>query len=134
MNKILKIGVIGLFSLFLSCDKSGEISKSLEEGTYSGIFTVTYSSGKRTGETTLKLENGKYICTSNSGRIPAGGSGNYSINNKKITFNDVNFWTADFDWNLILSGEYDYTFDGKRLVFSANKNEVGNYKYDLKKQ
>jgi len=134
MSNFFKIGVIGLSLLFLSCDKKEEISKPIEEGTYSGTFTVTYSSGKKFGTTTIKLENGEYICTSNPDRIPAGGSGNYSVHKNKIIFNDVNFWTADFDWNLILSGEYDYTFDGKKLKISANKNDVGYYEYDLKKQ
>jgi len=133
MSKILKIGVIGYFLLFLSCNRNDEISKPIEEGTYSGTFTVIYSSGKRTGTTTLSLENGKYICTGNSDRIPAGGSGDYSIKDNKITFNDVNFWTAEFDWNLILKGEYNYRFNGKELTISASKNEVGYYEYDLKK-
>ena len=104
------------------------------EGIYSGTFTVTYNFAKRTGTTTLKLENGKFTCAGNLDRIPAGGSGNYSINHDKIVFSDKNFWSADFDWNLILKGEYEYTFDGKRLKISANKNNVGYYEYDLEKE
>jgi len=110
--------------------EDGKVS-ILKEGTYSGTFTVTYSSGKKTGTTTLKLENGKYICTGNPDFIPAGGSGTYSINNDKIVFVDENFWTANFDWNLILTGEYNYTFNGKKLKISAHKNDVGFYEYDL---
>lgn len=51
-----------------------------------------------------------------------------------MSFTDENAWTADFDWNLILNGIYDYSFDGKRLLLVANKNNVGNYKYDLVRQ
>jgi len=46
----------------------------------------------------------------------------------------TNFWTADFDWNLILNDTYDYAFDGEKLIISADKNNVGNYKYELEKQ
>jgi len=134
MNRIFRIWIIGVFSLLLGCNKSEDISKSYEEGIYSGTFTVTYSSEKLTGAATLTLESGKYICTGNSNRIPAGGSGNYSIDGSKITFEDVNSWTADFDGNLILNGEYDYEFDGQALKISAIKNGVGYYEYDLKKQ
>jgi hypothetical protein len=117
--------------LLYSCDKD---DLNIKEGTYKGTFTVTYSSGTQTGRTTLELKNGKFSCSGNSNRIPAGGSGTYSLDNGKITFNDENFWTADFDWNLILKGQYDYSFNGKKLKISADKNGVGNYEYDLEKQ
>jgi hypothetical protein len=117
--------------LLYSCDKD---DLNIKEGTYKGTFTVTYSSGTQTGQTTLELKNGKFSCSGNSNRIPAGGSGTYSLDNGKITFNDENFWTADFDWNLILRGQYDYSFNGKKLKISADKNGVGNYEYDLEKQ
>ena len=114
-----------------------ESESNIENGVYSGTFTVTYfvdmpeSWGRGSGITTLELKNGKFTCAGNPNRFPAGGSGNYSIQDDKIIFEDLSFWTADFDWNLILKGEYDYTFDGKRLKFSAIKNNVGLYEYDL---
>jgi hypothetical protein len=74
------------------------------------------------------------VCTPNANRIPAGGSGTYTFSNNKITFNEQNFYTADFDWNLILSGTYNYSFNGKTLKISANKNGVGDYEYVLEKQ
>ena len=118
--------------------KIEEISKPVEEGTYTGIFTVTYlvdmpgswaDSGSR--QTTLELKDGKFT---NTGNHRGGGSGNYSIESNKIIFEDLNFWTADFDGNMILNGEYEYTFDGKRLKFYAYKNDVGYYEYDLVKE
>lgn len=131
-TKLLPGVIFTLITLLSSCQKDDW--KTIMDGTYKGIFTVTYSSGTQRGEATLELKDGKFSCSGNSNRIPAGGSGTFVSDNKKITFNDENFWTADFDWNLILNGEYDYTFDGKKLIISANKNSVGNYKYDLEKQ
>ena len=117
-------------ALFSACKKDVNII----DGTYKGTFTVTYSSGVQIGQTTLELKNGRFSCAGNANRIPAGGSGSYSSDKNTITFQDENFWTADFDWNLILNGTYDYSFDGKRLKFSADKNGVGNYTYDLERQ
>lgn len=131
-TKLLPGVIFTLITLLSSCQKDD--LKTIMDGTYKGIFTVTYSSGTQRGEATLELKDGKFSCSGNSNRIPAGGAGTFVSDNKKITFNDENFWTADFDWNLILNGEYDYTFDGKKLIISANKNSVGNYKYDLEKQ
>ena len=131
-TKLLTGAIFTLVILLSSCQKDD--SNIIMDGTYKGTFTVTYRSGTQSGQTTLELKDGKFSCSGNSNRIPAGGSGTFSSDNKKITFNDENVWTADFDWNLILNGEYDYTFDGKKLMLSADKNGVGNYKYDLEKQ
>lgn len=130
-TKFLIATIFSITILLSSCKKD---DLNIKDGTYKGTFTVTYSCGTQSGQTPLELKNGKFSCSGNSNRIPAGGSGTFSSNNKKITFNDENVWTADFDWNLILSGQYDYTFEGKKLIISADKNGVGNYKYDLKKQ
>ncbi|MDR6561556.1 MULTISPECIES: hypothetical protein [unclassified Arcicella] len=80
------------------------------------------------------MTNGKFSCSGNSNRIPAGGSGTFSSDNNKITFNDENAWTAEFDWGLILQGTYNYTFDGKKLQMSTDRNGIGNYNYHLEKQ
>ncbi|MCL2291147.1 MAG: hypothetical protein FWC34_10700 [Bacteroidetes bacterium] len=131
MNNLKTVVLILVSFLFLfSCGKD---KLEIKDGTYKGVFTVTYGSEKSIGETKVTLNNGKYKCSGNFNRVPAGGSGKYSIENGKIKFQDENFWTTDFDWNLILNGEYDYTFDGKKLKISATKNDVGRYEYDLEK-
>ena len=148
MNKIFKIGIIGLFSLLFSCDKS---SKSIEEGIYSGIFTVEYpldivrEGWNNSGTITLELKDGKYTYTSDV--PPKLFFGTYSISNNKIKFvrdrgiddPDLSEVPAYFDTNLILYGEYDYTLDEKTLKFSADKyyagtGKVGHYEYDFIKQ
>jgi len=114
-----------------------EVTDSIKDGTFSGIFTVTYfveppnswvSSGS--GRATVVLKNGRYTCTGNPNRLPAGGSGSFATNDDTIKFYDENEWTADFDWNLILNGMYFYKFDGKRLKLSK-KTDYALYEYDL---
>ena len=148
MNKIFKIGIgiIGIFTLFLSCDKS-ELPKPIEEGTYFGTFTVKYSEfadiregWSSSGTVTLELKGGKY--TYNSDIPPKLCSGNYSVSDNNIIFEydagpsypDLYQVPPCFDVKLILAGEYAYTFDGKKLNFSATKDYMGDYKYKLKKQ
>lgn len=130
-TKSLIATIFSITILLSSCKKD---DFEIKDGTYKGTFTVTYSPGTQSGQTTLELKNGKFSCSGNINRIPAGGSGTFSSDNKKITFSDENVWTADFDWNLILNGQYDYTFDGKNLIISTDKNGGGNYKYYLEKQ
>ncbi|MEA5259655.1 hypothetical protein VB264_17800 [Arcicella aquatica] len=130
-TKILLSIFFSIATLLAGCKKD---DLNIEDGTYKGTFSVTYSSGIKTGQTTLVLTNGKFSCSGNSNRIPAGGSGTFSSDNNKITFNDENFWTAEFDPNLILKGTYTYTFDGKKLKIYAERNGIGNFNYYLEKQ
>ena len=145
MSKIFKIGIIGIFSLFISCNKSEESFKPIEEGIYLGNFTIEYFVDMRegwssSGTSTLELKNGKYTYTSDI--PPKLCSGNYSVINGKIIFDsdgmteypDLNYVAPYCDINLRLDGEYDYTFDGKRLKCSAIKNDVGHYEYNLERQ
>lgn len=131
MRLILWVRTFFLIVFLFGCEKE---DLDIEEGVYKGKFTVIYSSGPQTGETTLELKDGRFSCSGNSDKIPAGGSGTYSFNDGKITFNDENYWTADFDWNLISHGRYSYTLDGKRLKISAEKKGFGQYIYDLEKE
>lgn len=141
MKKILMTVTFMVFGLvmataIISCRKSEQPDP---EAVYSGTFTVKYQTAipeqpvvSHSGATTLTLSGGKYSCTGNKDRIPAGGSGTYSIKGDKIIFADQNFWTADFDWRLILNGIYDYTIDGTKIKISR-ADEYASYEYDLKK-
>ena len=85
------------------------------------------------GNTEIELKTNTFKCSGNNNRIPAGGTGKYKIKNDKITFNDENGWTADFDWNLILNGEYDYNSKGKTLKI-WKINTIGTYTYNLERK
>ena len=116
------------------------------EGIYFGTFTVEYpvdimrEGWNNSGTVTLELKDGKYTYTSDM--PPKSCSGTYSINNDKIIFYrdrgaeypDLYIVPPYFDINLWLNGEYDYTFDGEKLKFSATKDyagtgKVGYYEY-----
>lgn len=121
--------------LFNGCaDKQVEPPASLD-GVYQGTFTVEYSDGQvLSNSVTVDIMANEYSSSSGSGRIPAGGSGTFEIRGDSIQFSDQNMWTADFDWNLILNGTYKYSSNGKELVLSADKNQVGTYRYQLRKE
>jgi hypothetical protein len=137
MNKVLKIGIIVLFSLLLSCSENEEIPKVLsKEGIYVGVFTVKYFADMPWDDIiwtgTLELKDGQFI-----GKEGVMGQGVYEIeDDNKIKFFDTILWhfAEDADYNVVLDGNYSCTFDGSRLKVSANKNDVGYYEYDLQKQ
>ena len=130
MKALVVLSMVIASSLLSGCQPD---NVTVVDGTYTGKFTVSNATGIQTGSVTLVLKDGNYTSTGSANRIPAGGSGTFSIDKGNLTFNDRNFWTADFDWNLILSGQYSYTFDGARLVIFSRKNGVGQYKYILER-
>jgi len=137
-DRIYKILLITILSLtFTSCnnDDDNNDNKSLN-GNYSGTFTVKYLNGDTFSNPVAVSfnEGNNYQSSGNDNYFPAGGSGTFEKNNSTIEFYDINYWTANFDGNLILNGEYNYVDNGNELIISANKNNVGLYKYELSKE
>nr|WP_299384921.1 hypothetical protein [Allomuricauda sp.] len=126
--------IVVIFSVFLlGCDRDD--TPATLEGTYEGIFTVTYMNNETfSNPVEVTLMNGRFSSTAGPNRYPAGGNGDYEVMSGTIEFIDENFWTADFDWNLILSGAYSYSLSGDTLVISAEKNNVGVYTYELNRK
>lgn len=133
LTLFLTLGII----VFTGCDSNDDDTLvQIPNGNYTGIFTVEYTNGDTfSNPVTLGfIEENVYSSTDNADYYPAGGNGTFEINGSTILFNDINVWTANFDWNLILSGEYDFSLNGNELVISANKDNVGFYKYKLIKE
>jgi hypothetical protein len=116
---------------FSGCSKSDPKISSLK-GTYSGTFYCRYSSVVSPGNATVMFSGDNYQCSDNSTRVPAGGNGSYHIGNQEIQFKDINLWTADFDWGLILNGNYTYQANADSLVLTKSTNS-SFYQYRLKR-
>ena len=92
----------------------------LENGTYEG---------------TISFEGNNYSSSAGPNRYPAGGNGTFELSGDLVEFSDVNIWTADFDWGLILSGTYVITETNTYIEFLKNQNlGEGFYRYRLKKK
>lgn len=129
----LSILIILLFTFF-GCIKKDLINPSLK-GTYSGTFYYSNSTlgffpaGLYSAPVTVTFSENKFNCTSGPNSIPAGGSGTFEILDRNIQFKDSNNWTANFDWGLILNGNYSYQIKSDSLIFT--KNTI--YQYRLKR-
>lgn len=58
-------------------------------------------------------------------KFPAICEGNYSIINDSINFENTCFWTAEFDWTLILGGKWKYEVSKDHLIL--RKTNVDRY-------
>lgn len=134
-NVCLVILAAGILST-VACKKSSTIA-AISDGIYSGRFiyrsqNMAYQYKEATVIITFTGQN--YTSTWHSDYFPAGGTGTYSTSdNARITFSDMGVHTANFDWNLILNGDYAYHYEGDSLVISKNITSLAGYEYRIKK-
>lgn len=129
--------ICGVFLLMaFSCEEP--TSSRPSSGIYEGTFYYIASNGQQYNNAVeVRLsEYSTYSSSAGSNRVPAGGNGRYQyLEGNYILFRDENIWTADFDWGLILSGEYRYTFDGENLTLvKSGQSGNTNYRYELRKR
>lgn len=136
--KVLMIIALAASIFMRDCEGEPLDSKSLPlvNGVYEGTFILLNQNGSYSGNTSLTITENRFSASGNANRLPAGGSGLYSLANDRqsISFNDENFWTADFDWSLILSGVFQYNFDGNNLIFTRTIGDGTIQTYNLQKR
>lgn len=112
-----KLFLIGLCIFFSSC--SDDDTYSDINGNYTGFF----ERGERTGEVSLSFNDGIYTGATEFAKFPAICEGNYVVNNNTISFSNVCIWTAEFDWSLILNGDWRFTLQDNELILT---NKIGD--------
>lgn len=104
-----KISIL-LFTLGLSlgCKKPYKVDV-VNDGDYTGLLVVTNSvkSVPNTYPISASLKNGRFSITYKNTGKPTAGSGTYTFNKGLAVFVNEGAYTADFDWNMILNGEYE---------------------------
>jgi hypothetical protein len=108
--------VVCLVTLLIGCESDGDIH--LPEGKYNGHFTrSTVDEDGTPSEITLMFTANTFQGSGDIPEYPAICQGTYSIKGDKITFTNSCPWTADFDWTLILGGDYTINVDGNKVKF-----------------
>ena len=108
MKNLLLLLLLSFLS-FSCLEKEEEAAAALPDGTYTGTFTRTNNVADETpkvAKVTLVVKGNTFSGSSDTPYYPAIGSGSYKINGAEATFEDENFWTANFDWTLILKGTF----------------------------
>ena len=133
MKSRLALLLLGLGLAISGCDPTETADL---HGSFSGTFTAYELDGdvEKSGPVTVTFDGNTYSSTSNSDRYPAGGSGTYRfLDDAMIRFEDKNRWTADFNWTLILNGDYGYKFSGDSLSLTRYSGAARIYEYKLKR-
>jgi hypothetical protein len=98
----------------VACTKNK--SDNFTEGDYTGTFQrITLSGSGPVSHVTLHLKNNSFSGTSDNARYPGICVGSWSLGERTLHFADGCAWTADFDWTLILDGDFTYEAHGNQL-------------------
>lgn len=110
-------------------DQNGTI-----EGTYSGTFyRVTNGVKGHTSNVTLTFSGNEYSGNSSVVKYPALCNGTFTQTAEMMSFTNGCMWTAEFDWTLILSGDFKITRNDDELILVKERNPDNADYYVLKR-
>lgn len=124
-----------LLAVLAGCKKDN--TKPVFNGTYSGKFTHGMDKNRTTTDAEINFNGNSYTSSL--------GAGTFTVQkNNVISFDDKNFYTTEFDWNMILKHDYTYQIKGDSLILTKKFRPVPNaeraqmvdlfYQYRLKKK
>ena len=104
--------------LMVSCESDKKDNLRIQDGTYTGTFQrqIAFGGGGDIVNVSLTFSSDTWTGQSERNKYPALCHGKYELIDQKIVFTNECAWTAEFDWSLILGGEYDFNIDGKLLT------------------
>jgi hypothetical protein len=131
--------ILLIFITSIGCENLHDGIDSIPDGVYTGTFQRQPAfGGGDTAQVTIIFSSNNYSGVSDKPKYPALCDGTYSIEKQKIKFMNTCIWTAEFDWSLILSGEYDFSLNGKQLIITRSyldaSTDTWTDKYILTKQ
>jgi hypothetical protein len=132
MNKIFV--VLFLSFILISCTKENE-DHSLMSGTYTGTFQrISTDLPEPISNVELTFQDGgTWTGNSETTKYPALCKGNYVIKDNTIRFENTCYWTAEFDWTLILKGDFTITYEEPYIVLTKKYNDSHKDVYRLLK-
>ena len=125
------IVLIVIFSFSCSKDKTNPILNTEDSISFQGTFKLPLTDSVA-GTVALHVSDGYYVCNTN---LPYGyGAGELVVQEKTLNFIDTLFFVipAIYGPSYVLSGEYNYEFDGENLKISRELDN-GSLTYSMKR-
>ncbi|MGB3774838.1 MAG: hypothetical protein WA951_06240 [Leeuwenhoekiella sp.] len=116
---------VAMLLLLMSCQSDDDVINYDLDGNYTGIF----ERGNKISTVEINLNNGMFSGSSEEQKFPGICRGTFSHASNTITFKNECPWTLEFDWTLILSGEWTINVSNNTLTL---ENSLGDH-YNLVK-
>jgi len=104
---------------FIGCEEGEDLPLAKLEGTYVGSFQRTVGNEPgQVSQVSITFTSNTWEGQSDLKHYPALCKGTYALSGSRITFENLCFFTADFDWSLILKGEFEIKQSGNSITFT----------------
>jgi hypothetical protein len=114
----------------IACERDHVYPDIIPDGLYSGTFQRQLAfGGGDISNISITFSSNTWTGQSDRSKYPALCQGTYRLDKGKIVFTNGCVWTAEFDWTLILGGEYVLTIDGNQLKFIRDYRGPSNDSY-----
>lgn len=125
LKKIIIGLIFGLLGALSACNSVDNEFPNLLEGRFIGTFERTDKGiSQGIAEVSLILEDNRFGGSGGPNRYPTICQGTFALSRNTITFTNTCFFTADFDWSLILGGTYQISQEGEELVFRRSMGDL----------
>ena len=119
-----------LFAGIASCKKT-TTNLTITDGTYKGTFQRQILGIGNIAKVTLVFNSNNWTGQSDTPKYPALCNGSFQTNGiHEVSFTNNCFWTADFDWTLILDQKFRLQISGNDYVLTK---DYGNGTKDIYK-
>jgi hypothetical protein len=129
---------------FICCKKNSDPVSVIPGGVYKGSFQRQTMTGDKTADVTIQFSDSTFKVLeagiagyAGTHPYPIIGTGSYAAVDKgRLHFLNYGVFTAEFDWTVILAGDYRVTLSGKTLEIARDYNYGNKIKdiYKLTKQ
>lgn len=130
MKHVMLWAMVGLVLTAWSCNPTENVDPTSMQGQFAGTFERTVN-GQSEGVANvgLILEGNSFSGSGGPNRYPVICNGTFTVSGGSITFENACFFTADFDWSLILSGSFRLSrVGGEYILQRSNDNLVDTYR------
>jgi hypothetical protein len=113
----------------MACDQGENPIQPLRIGDYVGTFSIRSEDGTtQAGLVILRFRAKTYSCTPERLYLPPSGAGTYRLTGNTLTLTDTTAHTAEFDWTLILNGDFAYFNDGHKITLTQDDTKYRRYR------
>jgi hypothetical protein len=113
----------------LACDHGVDPTRPIKSSDYVGTFSIRSEDGTtQSGQVTFRFRTNTYSCIPEKVYLPPSGAGSYRLGDHSLTLTDTAMHTAQFDWSLILNGDFTYSNDGNKITLTQNDTEHRRYR------
>jgi len=118
----------------LSSGNINKVNDAKPDGTYSDTFQRVVHDTGAISHVSIIFSSGNYSGQSEMNYYPVIGKGTFKIFSDSISFRASMVYTANFDWTLILSGDYKIKMNNSELEIWRDYDNSSKDIYKLKKQ